>query len=161
MVGLYRICTCWVIRWRYTHTHTHISSGSRGGGGRGVKPPLQRFFFFFLLVSTWKFPRTWTLNPPSKNSGPEPPLKEFLDPPLHMEVSHTPGLSYIYNTPRWFHVLWLINMLSICWEATYWKLVPGVVSLNTSQCIFTYVTMQSSVADTPLNHHSLTHSLQS
>ena len=49
------------------------SSGSRGGGGGlGGLTPLQRLFFCFVLVSIWKFPRTWTLTPP-----PPPPLEEF------------------------------------------------------------------------------------
>ena len=49
----------------------------QGGGG----PPSE--VFLLLLVSIWKFPWTWTLPPPPpENSGPEPPLEEFLDPPL-------------------------------------------------------------------------------
>ena len=51
---------------------TVMSSGGSRGGGRGFNPPPSEVVFC-LLVSIWKFPWTWTLTPPSKNSVPERP----------------------------------------------------------------------------------------
>ena len=55
----------------------YIAVADPGGGG-GYPPR------FFLLVSIWKFLRTWTLTPPLEEFRPRTPhpLEEFLDPPL-------------------------------------------------------------------------------
>ena len=61
------------------------SSGSRGGVMGFNPPPPLRGWCCFLLVSIWKFPRTWT----------PPPFKEFLDPPLlymPMDITSPPWL---------------------------------------------------------------------
>ena len=47
-----------------------------GGGLGGLNPPSEVVFGGFLLVSIWKFPRTWTLNPPFEEFWTRiPPLK--------------------------------------------------------------------------------------
>ena len=74
----------------------HDSSGGSKGGGRGFKFNTRLIIFSL----SEKFPRTWTLNPPLKNSCPEPPppppppIKEFVGPPLDSRILHC---WYIYR----------------------------------------------------------------
>ena len=49
----------------HTENYTCSVADPRGGGGRGFNPPPE-VFCFFLLVSIWKFPRTWPLTPPPR-----------------------------------------------------------------------------------------------
>ena len=56
------------------------------GGGRGFKPPFRGFLFFF-ACQHMKIPTDLDPTPPPFEEfwprTPPPPLKEFLDPPLH------------------------------------------------------------------------------
>ena len=76
---------------RFKSVAVRCSSGSRGGGVGGVNPPFRGCFFAcqYMKILTDLDPTP----PPSKNSGPEPPLKEFLDPPLRWKTSFTPKRS--------------------------------------------------------------------
>ena len=71
------------------------------GGVRGVKPPFRGCCFCFLLVSIWKFPRTWTLTPP---------LKEFLDPPLKRIYNMLSSMVAL------FHKIWLTPGTRFSWR---------------------------------------------
>ena len=67
-----------------------MSVADPGGGLGGLTPPPPSEVFF-LFVSIWKFPRTWTLTPPPfEEFWPRtpPPFKEFLDPPLYVHVDY-------------------------------------------------------------------------
>ena len=105
----------------------YISSGSRGGGGvRGFTPPPFRGC---LLVSIWKFPRTWTLNPPFEEFWPRtpPPLKEFLDPPLYIE-----GVTfYLDKSHASYHETFHIGPAPNSNKAySYWSLHLGLLATD-------------------------------
>ena len=82
---------------QYTGPGTWVlvgSSESRGGGGvGGLNPPSEVVGFFCLSVyENSHGPGPYLPPPPSsKNSGPETPFKEFLDPPLMLHGSQLMG----------------------------------------------------------------------
>ena len=72
-----------------------ISVADPGGGG-GVggltpppPPPLQRLVFLFFACQYMKIPTDLDPNPPPplrRILAQNPPFKEFLDPPLHLNI---------------------------------------------------------------------------
>ena len=70
----------------YWYTTGGGSSGSRGGGGLGglPPPPSEVLFLFFFACQYMKIPTNLDPNPPPfrRILAQNPPLKEFLDPPL-------------------------------------------------------------------------------